>query len=84
MKIQELKSLARQAIDIRREDLTTIGSGIRPTHVVGNDQQDVGSLVLRSRRRQIHQQPESDESGDEKWPGPQRSTGKPRGQSQLL
>ena len=45
MKIAELQTRRGQRIDIRRTDLTAIDAGIRETHIVGDNQQDIRTRV---------------------------------------
>ncbi len=47
VKVQELISLAGQAINVGRKDLAAVHTRVGPAHVISDDQQDVRPLVLR-------------------------------------
>jgi hypothetical protein len=55
MEVCEHHALLCERIEVRGSDLAAVRTEVRPTEVVGNDEQDVGSLdigyVVARRRR---------------------------------
>jgi len=45
VELREAHALARQPLEVRRANLAAVGADVRKTHVIGQDEQNIGRLA---------------------------------------